>query len=125
MHSITLKRTKQETYFYDETCSNNLFTLANFLINDISGFLWMYEEYFKNKKDKIDCGGNRTWIKENDKSITISTLYVEEEEYTTTKKKFFKILEQWEKVVAKRPKKILIQEVDGEILIGPLEDDMN
>ena len=126
MENITLNRTSNGTYFYsNQICSDKLFTLAVFLINDSDNFLLMHKEYFKNKQSNIDCGGNRTWIKEKNKNIIISVLYVKEEEYTTTKEKFFKIIEQWDQVVAERPPKIIIKEVDGEIIISPLEPYMN
>ena len=57
--------------------------------------------------------------------ITITFQFGNKGKYTTTKEMFFKILEQWDQVVAERPPKIIIKEVDGEIIISPLESDMN
>ena len=124
---VTLKHDKKKRYTYNENKipDNGLFPLIEFLIGDYTDFGDLYWDEFFDKGIPIDSSGNTTWIEEKNGKIKIIFLFFDQEEYTTTKKMFFKILEQWDEVVAKRPKKILIQEVDGEILIGPLEDDMN
>ena len=125
MKYVIFKNYRNDFYTFKCKSSHKLFPLAEFLTGDYRDFKDFYWEEFFDRGIPIDSGGNSTWIEEKKGKIEVMYQFGNNDKYTTTKKKFFKILKQWEKVVAKRPKKILIQEVDGEILIGPLEDDMN
>ena len=125
MKYAKLKNYRDNRYIIEDVSSSQAVPLAEYLSSDYTDFSYFYWEEFFDKGIPIDTGGNTTWTREKDGIVTVSFEFGCKGEYTTTNEKFFKILEQWDEVVAKRPKKILIQEVDGEILIGPLEDDMN
>ena len=125
---VILKLFKEEDcelYFIESISSYNLFPLAKFLTEDYLAFKDFYWSEYFDKEIEIDSGGNSTWIEEKNSSITVTFQFGKNEEYTTTKEKFFKIIKQWDKVVAKKPPKIIIKEIDGEIIISPLEQYMN
>ena len=122
---ITLEHIRNNYYTYNEIADNGTFPLIEFLTGDYRSFKKFYWEEYFDKGIPIDSGGNTTLIEEKNGLITITFQFINQEEYTTTKEKFFKILERWDKVVAERPPKIIIKEVDGEIIISPLEPDMN